>query len=106
MPQASDESWLATSARVVRNTTEICTDEDRDRFTTAFAIYTLSVLLENLDTPNYIPALKVASDFKKFNWADFVFHEIIIEALKARSYRASGKPFWPGFGATIFAHVS
>jgi hypothetical protein len=106
MHQASDESWLAASARVVRTTTEICTDEDPDRFTMAFAVYTLSVLLEDLDTSNYIPALKVASDFKKFIWADFVFHEITIEALKARSYRSSGKPFWPGFGATIFAHVS
>ncbi|RLM55653.1 hypothetical protein C2845_PM10G12730 [Panicum miliaceum] len=104
-----DERWDHAAARVVATTIDPADDEARNTFITAFAVYTLSVLVghagsSDCETLNFVPALKVPSDFRQFNWADFLFHEIILESMKARCASRAGKPFKPSFGATLFAH--
>jgi hypothetical protein len=96
-----DERWDHLAARVVATTTiDPAADEARNTFIIAFAVYTLSVLVGHADssdceTLNFVPALKVPSDFSQFNWADFLFHEIILESMKASCASRAGKPFKP-----------
>jgi hypothetical protein len=111
MDHSSEDSWEAAAKRIVSNVTNPRSAEEQDSFKTAFAVYTLLVLLGEGDTnaihpPNFVPALKVPSDFRTYNWAEFIFHEFTIEALNVRCATRSGNEFSPSFGVTLFAHVS
>ncbi|RLN04402.1 TRAF transcription factor [Panicum miliaceum] len=106
----ADERWAHAAARVISANLDPDDREACDSFITAFAVYTLPLLLGHGDSDdtevlNYVLALKTPADFSKFNWADFLYHEIILESMKSRCARRAEDCFKPAFGATLFAHL-
>jgi hypothetical protein len=88
---------------------EISVSEE-EVFKVAFSVYIVSMLCDSnnpgdVDSVNFWPAISVASDIHKFNWASYVLDSVFSACVCARKATRTNTHYSPPAGTAIFLQV-